>query len=259
MLRSYEYNTNENDFQQDSDSSCVSLTVEILAKLKKGCFCSLIAVGGCYQLPDNSIGVELRGCPVSPVPAKGSSSLLRVGKHGGWPGDTRWVPRCPAPSPEPRPLPGLQQELLPLHAFSRHLQLSSARPSCCTASQWHSYPKSSEKVSAVAPLRPPGVGMEPACRKQTPSESSSVPPCPFPSHKGRKKVVLLLQKLSRVVGCECVCAFGEGQGQLLGVKGSSQHGFASSQHRGCSSTLARSAIRTQNTCSQTSRVLLGLL
>lgn len=151
MLRSYEYNTNENDFQQDSDSSCVSLTVEILAKLKKGCFCSLIAVGGCYQLPDNSIGVELRGCPVSPVPAKGSSSLLWVGKHGGWPGDTRWVPRCPAPSPEPRPLPGLQQELLPLHAFSRHLQLSSARPSCCTASQWHSYPKSSEKSLRLLP------------------------------------------------------------------------------------------------------------
>lgn len=158
MLRSYEYNTNENDFQQDSDSSCVSLTVEILAKLKKGCFCSLIAVGGCYQLPDNSVGVELRGCPVSPVPAKGSSSLLWVGKHGGWPGDTRWVPRCPAPSPEPQPLPGLQQELLPLHTFSRYLQPSSARPSSCTASQWHSYPKSSEKVSAVAPLRPPGVG-----------------------------------------------------------------------------------------------------
>lgn len=151
MLRSYEYNTNENDFQQDSDSSCVSLTVEILAKLKKGCFCSLIAVGGCYQLPDNSIGVELRGCPVSPVPAKGSSSLLRVGKHGGWPRDMSWVPRCPAPSPEPQPLPGLQQELLPLHAFSWHLEPSSARPSCCTASRWHSYPKSSEKSLRLLP------------------------------------------------------------------------------------------------------------
>lgn len=65
---------------------------------KKHCFCSLIAVGGCYQLPDKRIGVELRGCPVSPVPAKGSSSFLRVSKHGGWPGDrgwrgdTHWVP-----------------------------------------------------------------------------------------------------------------------------------------------------------------------
>lgn len=215
-------------------------------------------MGGCYQLPDNTIGVELRGCPVSPVPAKGSSSLLWVSKHGGWPGDTRWVPRCPAPSPEPRPLPGLQQELLPLHAFSRHLQLSSARPSCCTASQWHSYPKSSEKVCSCS-LTATRCGDGACLQEATPSESSSVPPCPFSSHKGMKKVVLLLQKLSRVVGCECVCAFGEGQGQLPGVKGSSQHGFASSQHRGCSSTLARSAIRMQNTCSQTSRVLLGLL
>lgn len=119
MLRSYEYNTNENDFQQDSDSSCISLSVEILAKLKKGCFCSLIAVGGCYQLPDNSIGVELRGCPVSPVPAKGSSSLLRVGKHRGWPGDTCWVPRCPAPSPEPQPLPS-RRALLSLPAPFLH-------------------------------------------------------------------------------------------------------------------------------------------
>lgn len=55
-------------------------------------------------------------------------------------------------------------------------------------------------------------------------------------------MVLLLQKLSRVVGCECVRAFAEGQGQLLGVKGSSQHSFASSQRRGCSSVSARSAI-----------------